>query len=135
MLLGILKGFLNAVMLVIVIWVILNLLNLFKIINLSGAYQRLPGKVANVVLPSEQWVERDQGQAASQSQPTVEQPSEQSAPVQPEQPVEQGATVQQPEQPAEQNAPVQQPEQPAEQNAPVQQPEQPADQSQQGTVG
>ena len=53
MLLGILKGFLTAVMLLLFVVVVLNVLNIFNVVNLSGLASRLPTRMAAIFLPSE----------------------------------------------------------------------------------
>jgi hypothetical protein len=113
-LLGILKGFLTAVMLLLFVVVVLNVLNIFNVVNLSGLASRLPTRMAAIFLPSEGMKQRINVEAnanpapVAEGQPLVPQAAEapaeqpQSAPVE-EAPVEEAAPEEAPaeEAPAE----------------------------------
>ena len=136
-LLGILKGFLTAVMLLLFVVVVLNVLNVFGVLSLENFARRLPDKMVSVFLPSEGMKQRLNVEANANPAPVVEQPViEQPA----EQPVVEQPVVEQPvvEQPAEQPA-VEQPvvEQPVAEQPAAEQPapEQPAEQQETVSVG
>ena len=71
-LLGILKGFLTAVMLLLFVVVILNVLNIFNVISLEGFAKRLPTRMASVFLPSEGMKQRMNVEAGANPAPVTE---------------------------------------------------------------
>ncbi|MDO4867301.1 MAG: hypothetical protein Q4C10_12170, partial [Clostridia bacterium] len=75
-LLGILKGFLSAVMVLLFVVVVLNVLNIFDVISLESFARRLPDKMVEIFLPSEGMKQRMNVEAEANPAPI-----EQSAPV------------------------------------------------------
>lgn len=51
--LGILKGFLTAVLLLLVLVIVLNVLNVFHVVDLDGFARRMPPRLVNTLLPSQ----------------------------------------------------------------------------------
>ena len=92
-LLGILKGFLTAVMLLLFVVVVLNVLNIFNVVSMQGIARRLPTRMVNVFLPSENMKKRINVEAEAnaapltQETPAAEAPAEipQAAPAEPAQ--------------------------------------------------
>jgi len=84
-LLGILKGFLTAVMLLLFVVVVLNVLNIFNVLSLENFARRLPDKMVNVLLPSENMKKRINVEAGADNAPMVQEaPVEYAAPEAPE---------------------------------------------------
>ena len=71
-LLGILKGFLTAVMLLLFVVVVLNVLNLFNVISLSGLASRLPTRMVSIFLPTEGMKQRINVEANANPAPVAE---------------------------------------------------------------
>ena len=81
MLLGILKGFLTAVMLLLFVVVVLNVLNIFNVVSMQGIARRLPTRMVNVFLPSENMKKRMNVEADANAAPlTQEFPAEAAQP-------------------------------------------------------
>jgi hypothetical protein len=130
-LLGILKGFLTAVMLLLFVVVILNVLNIFNVIQLDGLAKRLPTRMVSIFLPSEGMKQRINVEANAnpapvaegqplvpQAESQVEQPAPEPAPEEPAKAAEEAVVEEAPveEAPAEE-APAE--EAPAEPEAPA----------------
>ena len=92
-LLGILKGFLTAVMLLLFVVVVLNVLNIFNVVNLDNLAAKLPTRMADVFLPSQNMKQKINVEAEPIAAPAVQQ----EAPVQQAQPEPEPAAEPEPE--------------------------------------
>ena len=120
-LLGILKGFLTAVMLLLFVVVVLNVLNIFNIVKLDGLAKRLPTRMVSIFLPSEGMKQRINVESnanpapVAEGVPLVPQPAPQAEP----EPVVAQPVEEEPAEPPVEEAPAEAPveEAPAENNA------------------
>ncbi len=72
-LLGILKGFLTALVLLLFVVVVLNVLNIFNVIRLDSLASRMPTKMVDVFLPSQNMKQKINVEAEINPAPAVQQ--------------------------------------------------------------
>ncbi len=85
-LLGILKGFLTAVMLLLFVVVVLNVLNIFNVVSMQNIARRLPTRMVNVFLPSENMKKRINVEADADAAPLTQEAPAAQAPAEVAQP-------------------------------------------------